>query len=210
MPATDATAFVVPEEGGLERPPGYLHDHRMPGAMDEELLQNAVSLSATARRDGGVVLVDVNIVNDRTGHHVPTDSPLRHLILLVQARDAQGHLLEQLDGPTVPPWGGVGDPNQGYYAGLPGKGFAKVLEEVWTGISPSGAYWNPTRVLSDNRIAAFATDRSRYAFAAPTQGEVTVEATLLFRRAFIALADRKGWYAPDILMEHMQLRIAGP
>lgn len=210
MPATDATAFVLPEEGGLERPPGCIHNHRMPGAMDKELLQNAVTLSATARRDARVVLVDVNIVNDRTGHHVPTDSPLRHLILLVQARDAQGRLLEQLDGPTVPLWGGVGDSNDGYYAGLPGKGFAKVLEELWTGISPSGAYWNPTRVLGDNRIAAFAADPSRYAFAAPTEGEVTVEVTLLFRRAFIALADRKGWYTPDIVMEHVRLRIAGP
>jgi hypothetical protein len=112
-----------------------------------------------------------------------------------------------VSGPTVPPWGGVGDPNEGYYAGLPGKGFAKVLEETWTGISPSGAYWNPTRILSDNRIPASACDGSTYAFAAPASGEVLVDVTLLFRRAFIALADQKGWNTPDIIIEHQQLRV---
>jgi len=40
----------------------------------------------------------------------------------------------------------VGDPEQGYYAGLLSKGFAKVLEELWSEVSPMGAYWNPTRV----------------------------------------------------------------
>jgi len=107
----------------------------------------------------------------------------------------------------VPEWGGTGDPRQGYYAGLPGKAFAKVLEELWTEISPSGAYWNPTRILSDNRIAAFATDTSTYTFAAPDGEEVVVEVTLLFRRAFIELMDQKGWDVPDIIMEQQTVRI---
>jgi hypothetical protein len=55
--------------------------------------------------------------------------------------------------------------------------------------------------LSDNRLAAFATDTSVYTFAAPTEGEVTVEVTLLFRRAFIELMDQKYWDVPDIVME---------
>jgi hypothetical protein len=201
MPVTNATTFVLPEKGGLERPPGRIFNHRMPGAADEGLLQNAVTMTATARLEGETVVVRVDIINDQTGHHVPTDSPLRHLILLVCAADAQGNALQQLDGPTVPEWGGVGDPAQGYYAGLPGKGFAKILEELWTEVSPSGAYWNPTRVLSDNRLVALATDTSTYAFAAPTGGEATVEVVLLFRRAFKELMDQKGWDVPDIVME---------
>ena len=36
--------------------------------------------------------MQVSITNDRTGHHVPTDSPLRHLILLVQASVVWGVL----------------------------------------------------------------------------------------------------------------------
>jgi hypothetical protein len=207
MPVTDATRIVVPDEGGFERPVGHVHDHRMPGAMDEQLLQNAVTLNATARRVDDAVIVDVNIVNDKTGHHVPTDSPLRHLILLVSATSADGAVLTQIDGPRVPDWGGIGDPDEGYYAGLPGRGFARILEELWTGVSPTGAYWNPTRVLSDNRLAAFAEDRSTYRFAGPADGDVQVDVTLLFRRAFITLGDQKGWQDPDIVMAQRRIDI---
>jgi hypothetical protein len=206
MPATDATRFTRAEEGGLERPPGHVHDHRMPGALDEQFLQNAVTLTASADADENRLVVTVSITNDKTGHHVPTDSPLRHLLLLVSATDAQGNVLPLVEGPTIPAWGGVGDPREGYYAGRSGKGFALVLEELWTRLSPTGAYWNPTRVLSDNRLAAFATDTSTYVFAAPPGGTGMVEVTLLFRRAFIELMDRKGWDIPDIVMARQSIQ----
>ncbi len=202
MPVAGYDYFVFPEKGGLHRDPNRIFSHKMPGASDEELLQNAVTMTTTARLEGDTVVVQVDITNDKTGHHVPTDSPLRHLILLVRATDGRGRALPLRDGPTVPEWGGVGDPERGYYAGLPGKAFAKVLRELWTEVSPTGAYWNPTRVLEDNRLAAFATDTSTYTFAAPNDGsKVTVEATLLFRRAFKELMDQKGWDVPDIVME---------
>jgi len=204
MPPVGATYFARPDQGGLERDPSTIFSHRMPGASDEELLQNAVTMTATACLEGETVVVEVAITNDNTGHYVPTDSPLRHLILLVQATDAAGEPLAQLEGPTVPEWGGVGDPAAGYYAGLPGRGFARVLEEMWTEVSPTGAYWNPTRVLEDTRLAPFATDVSTYTFAAPDEGEVHIEVTLLFRRAFIELMDQKGWEVPDIVMERAE------
>lgn len=180
----------------------------MPGAMDEELLQNAVSVDVNANRQGEQIVVTVNVTNDQTGHHVPTDSPLRHLILIVRAIDEQGHFLRQTEGPTIPEYGGIGNSDQGYYAGLPGKIFAKVLEELWTEVSPTGAYWNPTRILSDNRLAAFATDTSTYTFSSGTDNEVTVEVKLLFRRAFIDLIAKKNWNTPDILMEHEQIKVS--
>jgi len=82
-----------------------------------------------------------------------------------------------------------------------------VLLELWTEITPSGAYWNPTQVLSDNRLAAFATDTSQYGFAAPKDGLVNVEVTLLYRRAYKTLMDQKGWEAPDILMASESLEL---
>ena len=132
MPKIGATHFVRPEKGGLARDPDTIFSHRMPGAGDEKLLQNAVSLDVEVRPDDDQLLITVTITNDKTGHHVPTDSPLRHMILLVMVTDEQGAAVEQLDGPVLPEWGGVGDPNDGYYAGLPGKAFAKLLEELWT------------------------------------------------------------------------------
>lgn len=198
---------VAPGKGGVERDPMTIRAHSQLGAMDEEFLQTALAMTLSARVEEGNLVVQVGITNDNTGHHVPTDSPLRHLILLVEATDTGGTPLTQTDGPNVPEWGGVGDPEQGYYAGLPGKAFAKVLEELWTEVSPSGAYWNPTRIVSDNRIAAFETDTSRYTFTLPSDRQAQVEVTLLFRRAFKELMDQKGWDVPDIIMARQTLHV---
>lgn len=203
----EAIINVAPRKGGVERDPMTIRAHSQLGAMDEEFLQTALAMTLSARVEEGNLVVQVGITNDNTGHHVPTDSPLRHLILLVEATDTGGTPLTQTNGPNVPEWGGVGDPEQGYYAGLPGKAFAKVLEELWTEVSPSGAYWNPTRIVSDNRIAAFETDTSRYTFTLPSDRQAQVEVTLLFRRAFKELMDQKGWDVPDIIMARQTLHV---
>ena len=209
MPPGQNNHFAHLDKGGVIRDPQTIFSHRMPGATDEKLLQNAVSMDVQADRQGERLVVTVTIANDRTGHHVPTDSPLRHLILVVRATDSQGHLLQQSDGPVIPQWCGVGDPNEGYYSGLPGKAFAKVLEELWTEVSPTGAYWNPTRLLSDNRIAAFAADSSTYTFVAVADDKATVDVVLLFRRAFIGLASQKDWEIRDIVMESKEISVSG-
>lgn len=201
---------VAPGKGGVERDPLTISAHTFPGAASTDLLQNAVSMTVAVWLEDGRLIVTVNILNDKTGHHVPTDSPLRHLILLVTATDGQGQALPLLDGPTIPAWGGVGNPDEGYYAGLPGKANAKILSELWTEITPSGAYWNPTRIISDNSIPAFGSDTSTYVFQTSEvfeTSEVSVQVTLLFRRAFKELMDWKGWNVPDIVMEQQTLTI---
>jgi hypothetical protein len=146
------------------------------------------------------VVVDVSITNDKTGHHVPTDVPLRHLILVVEATGADGKPLALGKGPALPEW--TGD-----YAGQPGKAYAKILRDEWTGETPTAAYWRPVTIVEDNRLAAFATDSSRYTFEAPADGPVVVEARLLFRRAFQKLAEEKGWDDPDIVMEEATVTV---
>ena len=85
---------------------------------------------------------------------------------------------------------------------------------MWTEVTPTGAYWNPTRIISDNRIPAMESDTTSYAFQtseAPDNGEtseVSVEVKLLFRRAFIELIDQKGWDVPDILMEEETIKLS--
>lgn len=207
MPLIGVTHFALPDQGGTARDPQTIFSHRMPGAADETLLQNAVTLSASARHESGRVNVDVTITNNLTGHHVPTDSPLRQMLLLVDAKGPGGERLKLLEGPTIPDWGGVGDPAQGYFAGLPGKGYAKILMELWTEISPTGAYWNPTRILSDNRLPALGSDTTHYVFAAPENSKVTLEVKLIFRRAFIDLMSQKDWSVPDILMEKVEQEV---
>jgi hypothetical protein len=198
---------VAPGTGGVERDPMAIHAHLQIGSQDEEFLRNALTMSSTASRDSNKIIVNVDITNDNTGHHIPTGSPLRHLILLVQVVDEEGKTLEQLEGPTVPEWGGVGDPSQGYYAGHPGNAYAKVLQELWTEVYPSGAYWNPTRIISDNRIAASKTASSTYTFSSKNSGGAKIDVFLLFRRSFIELMDQKGWNFPDSEIAHQILKV---
>jgi hypothetical protein len=211
MPSSGAEFFAHLEKGGLKRDPNTIAGHRMPGASDVDLLQNAVSLSLEAKRVPEGIRVKTNIVNDRTGHDVPTDSPLRHLILVVRAYGSNASELSLKTGPVLPELCGIGDPAKGYYAGLPGKVFIKQLEEMWTGVTPTAAYWNPTRVVMDTRLEAFKSDAGEFLFAAPDSVDVRIEAVLLYRRAHKKLMDAKGWNDPDIVMESAKVQLGvGP
>jgi hypothetical protein len=202
MPPLGGQQFATTEAGGLERDPDTIFSHRMPGAADENLLQNALTMNVDAHRKGNRVFVEVELINDRTGHHIPTDSPLRHLILLVKVTDENGQNLDQLEGPTIPAWCGIGDHEDAYYGGAPGTAYAKILQELWTEVSPTGSYWNPTRILSDNRIPAMGSDKTTYTFKTREPLKTAkVSVTLLYRRAFIEIMDQKGWAVPDIVME---------
>ena len=200
MPTGLTDHFALIAEGGLERAPGTIFSHHMPGAASLDLLTNAVSVSVKGWKEEGLANVQVEITNDQTGHHVPTDSPLRHMILVIKARTESSEMLELIEGPVIPDWAGIGDPDDGHYGGQPGIIYAKVLTELWTEVSPSGNYWNPTMIASDNRIAAFETDTANFQFIDPNEGKLTINVELIFRRAFIELMDQKGWDVPDVMM----------
>jgi len=151
------------------------------------------------------------------GHKFPTDSPLRHLILIVEVRDQRGTLLAQVDGDRIPIWGGTGDlasenSNNKLYAGLPGKIYAHLLAEEDTNVSPTTAYWNETKLSwigniqenpsdnSDTRLIPGQTDTSRYSFEVPNRGDINVTIKLIYRFAFYDLMRQKGWNRPDILV----------
>ena len=200
MPEVDENWFVYAERGGLERDYVALHNHTMPGASDQDILENSVTMTSHAERDGENMVVKVNVTNDLTGHHVPTGVPIRSMMLVVEALDADGKPLTLLEGPVNPDYAGD-------YGGQPGKTFAKVLRDEWTGETPTGAYWRPVTVVEDTRLAALASDDTAYTFAAPADQVITVNVRLIFRRAFYTLSKQKGWDDPDILMEHETLHI---
>lgn len=161
--------------------------------------------------------VIAKVASKDVGHRFPTDSPLRHLILVVEAKDQRGTLLAQADGDRVPNWGGAGDPvfenpNMKFYAGLPGRIFANLLVEKDTNISPTAAYWNKTKYAwvgvlsankydySDSRLLPGVVDQSGYSFVAPDAGDINVTIKLVYRFAFFDLMRQKGWNRPDILV----------
>jgi hypothetical protein len=196
--------FVFPAKGGLAgRDPNQIHNHTMAGGSDKTFLQNTVTMTATATLLGDEVQVAVQIKNDKAGHHVPTDSPLRQVILLVQARDSEGKVLPVREGPLLPAWSGD-------LAGQPGRAYARIFEDIFSGEAPTFAHWRQIALVEDTRIAALATDSSQYRFAAPPAGSITVEAKLLYRRAFQQLQEWKAWDDPDILMEYETLRLERP
>jgi len=199
--------FASIDAGGNIRESSKIHSHLMPGTRDEKLLRNALSLNATAVRKEGEIRVQIEITNDKTGHHVPTDSPLRHLILIVEARDSKGNMLNQNSGPIIPEWCGVGDQEQGNYSGYPGKVYAKILKDSWTGLQPTAAYWNKIQLISDNRIAANQTDYSSFTFNDSPSNSVDINIKLIYRRAYKQLMDSKGWTDPDIIMVERLIRL---
>lgn len=201
MPPTDNPYFVFPAKGGQQRDDYTVSNHRMPGSTDVALLQNAVTLTGTAQVADGALQVKLSVTNDQTGHSVPTDSPLRHVLLIVQAKDQNGRPLQLQSGPTLPDWAGD-------YAGQPGRYYAKILRDLWSGETPTGSYWREIELVEDTRLAALATDVNEYVFAAPTDQVATVEVQLLYRRAYQQLMEWKAWPDADIVMEQMTIAVA--
>jgi len=163
--------------------------------------------------------VVVRVENTKAGHKFPTDSPLRHLILVVDAKDQLGTSLLQVDGERIPNWGGAGKPFMDSfgirnYGGLPGKIFANLLVEKDTNISPTAAHWNEIRYAwvdansnSDTRLVPGKEDKSDYAFIAPNTGEIKVTVTLVYRFAFFDLVAQKEWWnRPDIIVTAVECK----
>ena len=173
------------------------------------LMQRAAAVSISANREDGKIKVNVNVVNTAAGHKFPTDSPLRHLILLVEARDQNGMLLSQVDGPRIPDWGGTGGGPQDY-AGRPGVIFANILKDQNTSVVPALAYWNltvPAWQGSDTRLLPNQDTPSQYFFVAPSQGEAKITAQLFYRYAFIDILRKKGMLPNDILVNYAEYEV---
>jgi hypothetical protein len=144
---------------------------------------------------GGQVTFTVKVVNSGAGHKFPTDSPLRHLILLVDVRDMNNNPLTQVSGPTIPR---VGDLD---YAGYSGEIYANMLKDKDTNFIPATAYWNPVEPAwqdSDTRLVPGIPSLSQYSFAAPSNGSFVITARLIYRNAFYDIADKKKWPIIDI------------
>ncbi|MCP4166315.1 MAG: hypothetical protein GY759_10530 [Chloroflexi bacterium] len=190
------------------RQPDTISSHLMRGSRHEDFLGEAVDVAVRAQQGKDGVLVEVDVSNVGAGHHIPTDGWMRNMILLVSATDQAGNELPLVNRQVVPDWGGVGDVTGGNYAGVPGKGFARVLED-WEGESPAPPWRNGVRVLNDTRIPALATDTSTYAFAPASADEpVMIKARLIYRRSFKVWADAKGWDLPDMVIAEAETAAA--
>jgi hypothetical protein len=201
MPVKAGANFTVfPDQGGLVRDYYPFHDHTMTGINDDALMKNAVTMKTGATHSGNTLQVQVSITNDKTGHDVPTDEPIRSVMLVVTALDANGKTLVLSQGTALPTW-------TGNYSGQPGKTFAKVLKDEWTGESPTAAYWRPVSIVEDTRLAPYATDSSTYTFSLPAGSPASIKISLVYRRAYQQLEQQKGWTDADILMAESTITV---
>lgn len=193
--------FVYPEKEGVYRPAEQIHDHDMPGASDPEFLRSAVDLQATAETVDSTIRLNVDVTNRGAGHHLPTGSPLRQVILVVEPLSQSGETLPLLQGPLLPDW--MLD-----LAGQPGRSFVKILRDEVTGEAPTWAQWRNVTVESDSRIPALETATTSFRFVAPADG-AEIRVRLLYRRTPLQLQQWKGWSDEDILLSEISLTVDG-
>lgn len=203
-PDATPTRFALEREGGRVRDPATIPTHRFDGIRDRDFMAKAIHLGVEGASKGDAISVAVTVRNVNAGHHVPTGNPMRNMILLVDAVDDQGNRLPLARGERVPSWGGVGPVAEGNYAGLPGKGFAKVLRDAMPypdGRGPRhlvraypAPHWRPAVIESDTRIPADGLDASLYEFSVPAdwRGSIRISTTLIYRGAYKAWMDAKG------------------
>ena len=212
MRPDSVTTNFAPGRGGLERDPLTIPSHFDFGSRDSAFLASSVKMETKGTILRDTLRVRVAITNATAGHHVPTDQPMRNLILLVRATNVHGKELTYAGESTIPYWGGQGDPAEGNYEGLPGKGFAKILyernpqyvsssrSELQKQISPS-PQWRIISIKEDNRIPALTTDMSVYDFQVRSEDlPVTVKTELIYRRTFKNWATMKKWDLKDIVL----------
>ncbi len=116
-------------EGAVLREAETLFPHRFEG-RSPRFIRWAVETFATADLSGEEVVVQVSLENRHTGHTFPSGLPDRNVLLRVEARDANGALV-QTGGPRLPAWAsGTGIDPERDYAGQAGKGYARRLRDV--------------------------------------------------------------------------------
>jgi hypothetical protein len=184
---------------GPNRPASQRTTHRFIGATPERLTEN-IDLRISSQQQGGRLVVTVEVEN-QCGHNFPTGISIRNAMVLLDA-SIEGVPLVQIEGPVLPFWASDDVPGAqpGDHAGRPGKGFAKVLQGRINGqgsIERPVLFIDAESVLSNTGIPSGATDTSEYHFAVPVDIEkgavATLNARLIYRRAWRALAVTKGW-----------------
>lgn len=204
---SDGTATSVIDAGPLkivQRNPATLSSHRFLDSRTPGFVREAIDFRLTGAVADGGLTVSATIANRRVGHHFPAGSPMRHMILVLDALDAEGRPLVLAAGERVPEWGGSEPGPVEPLAGRPGKGFAKILKDR-AGYSDRpeanhldplfpAPHWRPATIVEDNRLAFASADVSNYRFILNSSAAwpVTVTARLIIRRTFQAWALAQG------------------
>jgi hypothetical protein len=205
LPGKQEVALQSPKREGTRA-------HSFVGAHDPQTLKDAVTLDMATRIEGDTLVVTTTAENVGAGHNVPGSGPIRGVLLKIDAWDAQGRQLTYVGGKDglLHPLAGMGDPKTGKrgpqdWGGLPGRLYAKPLQtppdpktgQVRLGVGGFGA----ERIAFDTTLRYRQPDIAEFRFRLPEgNAPVKVKAQMVYRWAFIGLADAKGWKVEDRLM----------
>jgi hypothetical protein len=198
MPAASEPGPIASIGGQPIRPASQRRSHTFTGATPTTLA-NAINLDISASQLGAQLEVIAEVTNAGAGHRFPTGISLRNALLVVEVT-ANGQPLPQSGGDVIPFYGSAQNSNTpDDLAGLPGKGFARVLEGRINGQGPvvrPVLFIDAEGVWADTTIASGATDVSSYHFdlsKIPEDSIIDIQARLLYRRAWRDTVVTKGW-----------------
>lgn len=207
--------------------------HRL--KIDEKFFSKAIDLQMNARIENHSLYIDMAISNTGAGHFFPTGHPIRNMLFTIKASEPNGKTLSLTEGARIPLYGGkkTNTHDENNYSGLPGKGFARVLEKV----SPISCfnvsvptpnallgqslaleketrelfpqeYWKRTLVFEDSRIPPLGAFKETYKFEIK-EGikKIIIEARLIYRKAFKPLADVYNWDLDDLIIKKLSQEI---
>jgi hypothetical protein len=176
---------MAPGAGGAIRDPRTLANHRFFDGSQHEMLKRSLRLTLEVTRVRSESKVVVSVIADDVGHRVPTGSPDRNLMLVVEARDENGNSVGPSFGPTLPKW--LGDD-----AGKPGQLFAKVLKD-FEGRSPV-PFWRASPEFVDSRLTPGRIQRLEFRFPA----DVQPIARLIYRKSWSGTQPNPSWVVAEV------------
>jgi hypothetical protein len=197
MKPTGAMTNIAPGKGGIERDPKTLANHRFFAGSQEEMLKQCVKLSAKLENQGQVVAAVIDVSVEEVGHRVPTGFIDRHLLLVVDALDAEGKRLPLIDGPRLPPAAGKALTER------PGKLFAKLLKDD-DGHAPV-PFWRADAEATDSRLTPGSVDSSIFQFPNATR---RVQVRIVYRRFWREIAEAKKWPDEDVVVVERTLDVS--
>ena len=192
------------------------------GAHHPEILKNSVTLNLSTRIEGDTLVVGTVAENVGAGHNIPGSGPIRAVLLKVEAWDAEGKSLTYVGDKNglLHPLAGMGNPKTGvrgpqHWGGLPGRLYAKPLQSPPE--PPSGqprlgvGGFAAERIAFDTTLRYRQPDQAEFRFQLPSgSAPVRVQAQMVYRWAFIGLADAKGWKVEDRLMRVVHREVKRP
>ncbi len=184
MPNSTKNDFIADKDkGGFLRNYKEIHSHNMKSTNDIDFIKNALDINVSNNILNDKFNLNISITNIGAGHHIPTSSPFRHMILNVNIVNNENIKLKQLTKYILPTWATI----KGN-----GKVFAKIFRPVDVYSSSSTTFkhsypehfWRPIELEYDSRIAAKSTDTTEFIFDLNKSKHIKVNITLTYLNFF--------------------------